>query len=330
MRWITVEDLDNPASPYADECIEAASQILWLLSGKKFAGQHSVTEVYRQPYRSSDMLTMTAGLIDGQVYNYCSACDSHAHGIWLRHRPVISVTSVYVGATLLSPSQYQILDSGFLGSPGGQGCWQSVADLTVSYIYGQPMPAMAKMAARELANQLVLASDNDENCRLPDRVTSVSRQGVSWAVLDPQDFLADGRTGLYTVDLFLKTVNPAKARARSRVFTPDVVQPARVNAPTQIFAATQYTVASTPGVPFTIPLPNVPTAVLPLTATVRSSRGQVWALPERMLVQDLSGDWSIVGEAGDTALVPTNAVIDFYSVEPHQLTHVARGQIVRP
>jgi hypothetical protein len=39
--------------------------------------------------------------------------------------------------------------------------------------------------------------------------------------LDPQDFLADGRTGIYAVDLFLKTHNPAQAVRPARVFTPD-------------------------------------------------------------------------------------------------------------
>jgi hypothetical protein len=62
----------------------------------------------------------------------------------------------------------------------------------------------------------------DEDCALPQRVTSISRQGVSYTLLDSQDFIDDVRTGLYAVDLFLKTVNPDKARAKSRVFSPDV------------------------------------------------------------------------------------------------------------
>jgi hypothetical protein len=45
---------------------------------------------------------------------------------------------------------------------------------------------------------------------------------VSYTLLDSQDFIDDVRTGVYAIDLFLKTVNPDKARAKSRVFSPDV------------------------------------------------------------------------------------------------------------
>ena len=57
---------------------------------------------------------------------------------------------------------------------------------------------------------------------MPQRVTSISRQGVSYTVLDNQDFIDELRTGLYVVDLFLKSTNPDKARAKARVFSPDV------------------------------------------------------------------------------------------------------------
>jgi hypothetical protein len=78
------------------------------------------------------------------------------------------------------------------------------------------------MAARTLAIEFAKLWAGDEDCALPQRVTSISRQGVSYTLLDSQDFIDDVRTGLYAVDLFLKTSNPDKARARARVFTPDV------------------------------------------------------------------------------------------------------------
>jgi hypothetical protein len=48
-------------------------------------------------------------------------------------------------------------------------------------------------------------------------------------LLDSQDFIEEMRTGLYAVDLFLKTVNPDKARAKSRVFSPDIPRARRTN-----------------------------------------------------------------------------------------------------
>jgi len=39
--------------------------------------------------------------------------------------------------------------------------------------------------------------------------------------IDNQDFIDELRTGLYAVDLFLKTTNPDRARAKAKVFSPD-------------------------------------------------------------------------------------------------------------
>jgi tetrahydromethanopterin S-methyltransferase subunit B len=52
---------------------------------------------------------------------------------------------------------------------------------------------------------------------------------VSYTLLDSQDFIDDMRTGIYAVDLFLKSVNPDKARAKARVFTPDIPRARRYN-----------------------------------------------------------------------------------------------------
>jgi hypothetical protein len=77
------------------------------------------------------------------------------------------------------------------------------------------------MAARTLAIEFAKLWSGDDDCALPQRVTSISRQGVSYTLLDSQDFIDDLRTGVYAVDLFLKSSNPDKARRRSRVFSPD-------------------------------------------------------------------------------------------------------------
>jgi hypothetical protein len=52
-------------------------------------------------------------------------------------------------------------------------------------------------------------------------VTSVSRQGVSYTILDNQEFIDELRTGLYEIDLFLKVTNPDNARRKSKVFSVD-------------------------------------------------------------------------------------------------------------
>jgi hypothetical protein len=56
-------------------------------------------------------------------------------------------------------------------------------------------------------------------------VQSITRQGISMAILDPFDFLDNGRTGVYQFDLWLATVNPTGLPRRSRVFSPDIARP---------------------------------------------------------------------------------------------------------
>jgi hypothetical protein len=77
------------------------------------------------------------------------------------------------------------------------------------------------------AIELIKAWEGDD-CALPDRVTSVTRQGISYTILDNQDFLENFRTGIYVIDLFLKTANPAKALAPSKVFSPDMPRARRM------------------------------------------------------------------------------------------------------
>lgn len=84
----------------------------------------------------------------------------------------------------------------------------------------QDLPANVRRAVDLLAAQLEAAATGGD-CVLPERVTSVSRQGMSWTLLDPQDFFEKGRTGIYEVDLLISTINPSRAKRRARVFSPE-------------------------------------------------------------------------------------------------------------
>src|SRR5690606_3831730 len=101
-------------------------------------------------------------------------------------------------------------------------------DFEVTYTYGSPPPVAGRMAARMLAIEFAKLWSGDEECSLPTRVTSVSRQGITFTILDSQDFIDDLRTGVYAVDLFLKSVNPNRAQAKAKVFSIDIPRPKRV------------------------------------------------------------------------------------------------------
>jgi hypothetical protein len=85
---------------------------------------------------------------------------------------------------------------------------------------------MLENAAAILACELVKAHLGVD-CALPARVQTLTRQGMSMAILDPQEFLAFGRTGLYEVDLAIAAVNPHGLRRRATAWSPEVKGRAR-------------------------------------------------------------------------------------------------------
>jgi hypothetical protein len=102
------------------------------------------------------------------------------------------------------------------------------ATLVVSYTYGAPPPDQVGLAIDALQCELDKAYANDDECRLPDRVTNISRQGLDMTLIDPQDFLTNGKTGLIEVDEALSFFNPSAAKTRARVFSPDYLPGRRV------------------------------------------------------------------------------------------------------
>jgi hypothetical protein len=99
-------------------------------------------------------------------------------------------------------------------------------DITVDYAYGSPPPPDIDRAINQLAQQFALADACSPNCKLPERVTSVAREGISYTLIDPQDFLTQGRTGLYFVDLVIGSYG---GKARSSIMSPELPPPRRIS-----------------------------------------------------------------------------------------------------
>jgi len=235
--WISVDELEDPLSPFAQEAVDAASFVLFHLSGRKYGGVRSTTESYCQVgldnlghvypstlANSGNGARVYPTVWDGKIINQIGGCCSTCgcpHLIRLRGVPVLSVQALSVGGRSFTDDEIALFDYSYVAAGTGR-CWSSCDDVEISYTYGSPPPAMGQVAARALANEYVWAVTDDDRCALPQRITQISRQGESWTLLDPQTFLSEGLTGIYRVDLFLRTVNPDRARMRARVFSPDI------------------------------------------------------------------------------------------------------------
>lgn len=235
--WITPEELGVYAdTEFAYEAAKAASYLMWSLSGRKYSGTTTVTERYVCATLSfrygPSVRNNKAELILGDVYNIpYTDMDSHTavtsdglspqSRLRLRGRPVQKIHTIRNRAgVIVDQSSYYLVDHSTIQATAGSR-W-TPCDIEVTYTYGTEPPALGRLAARTLAFEFCKLFNGDDDCMLPQRVTSVSRQGVSYTILDSQEFIDDLRTGLYVVDMFLKSVNPDKARAKARVFTPDV------------------------------------------------------------------------------------------------------------
>lgn len=227
--WITVDDLVEGDDPSAAWAVEAACWILYHLSGEKYAGIQSTTEVYTSRVReTSDVGLPVAQLQDGRIIHRAKGSSGVAR-FKLKHTPIRSIESIKVGGKLMDPSRYQLRNNTHIVRTDNR-LWDLTSELEISYTYGVNPPAMGIAAAIRLANEFIWNDQDSEKCTLPERISSsVSRQGVSYTVLDPQDFLDQGRTGITIVDMFINTANPAKAKKRPRVITPDGFKAERIN-----------------------------------------------------------------------------------------------------
>ena len=235
--WLTPEELGPYAnSEFAYEACKSASGILWAMSGRKYSGVTTVTERYvcmNRVFRlGASVNTYQAILLDGAVFNipsdqFDNFNDRVVDGlspesrIRLRGRPVQKIHQIRRrDGIIIDPSSYYLVDHSTVQAATGVP-W-TPCNLEITYSYGTYPPAMGKMAARTLALEFAKLWAGDDDCALPQRISTVSRQGVSYTLLDNQDFIDEMRTGIYAVDLFLKSTNPDKARAKSKVFSVDV------------------------------------------------------------------------------------------------------------
>ena len=249
--WVTVRDLgpEWENSDYAPEAVKAASYIMWALSGRKYSGVTTVTERYvRFAPLINTRLIQEAAILNSRVNKALSIVEpwvSAETRIRLRGQPVQEINTVRnIGGGIVSPDSYYVVDHSTLQF--SEGALIVPADIEVTYTYGAQPPVLGKMAARRVAIEFVKLWEGDTDCALPQRVTSVTRQGVTYTVLDSQDFLAEMRMGIYEIDLFLKAVNPNKAQKRSKVFSPDIPKARRYTPKASVYTAntvTDYVVA---------------------------------------------------------------------------------------
>jgi hypothetical protein len=146
------------------------------------------------------------------------------------------ITEVKVDGVELLPGEYRLDDNRFLVRLGD--IWPWCNDLnrddteggtwSVTAKYGRNVPEGGAVAVGELACEINKAI-NGEDCRLPQRITQLARQGVTITFPDSSSLFKEGRTGLYLTDMFIAAWNPNALRQPSRVYSVDRAGARRVD-----------------------------------------------------------------------------------------------------
>lgn len=220
-----------------------ASLIMWASTGRQFG----LCDVTIRPCGTgspcSDGSLLWSGfswfgggwipyLFNGTWFNcgcpgQCS-CDPRCQ-VMLPER-VDNVTEVKIGGATLTPSAYRVDNHRWLVRTDGD-CWPSCPEMdtdegvdlfTVTYQRGIAPPRPLLDAAGTLRCEFAKACTNNSSCRLPSRVQTLARQGVTTSFVDVDTLLDKGLTGITEVDMVIRAYNPRGLDRRMRVASPDI------------------------------------------------------------------------------------------------------------
>ena len=248
---ICCTDWDSYSAELQQQAIDYASLIMWAATAR----QYGLCDMVVRPcgptndcdssgwYYDTGGATWVPYIWNGTWRNcwcgssWCS-CDPTCQ-VYLPG-PVNSITEVRVGGATISASGYFVLDNTWLIRVDTDECWPLCADqnlapgdedaFQVSYVRGKTPPTALLNAAGSIACEYAKACLGLP-CRLPGRVASIARQGVSVNMVDVSELLTNGLTGIWEVDQVIRSINPKGLAGPTRFYSPDLQVPRQVTWP---------------------------------------------------------------------------------------------------
>lgn len=242
VKWTC--NLTGVSAEVTGTALEAASEVLFMLSGQRFG----LCEVTLRPCRRDCYGNYWRGwgswwefgtypqpaLINGAWYNMvCGFCGDNCSCTFVSETllpgPINSVTEVKVdGVVLIKGVDYRVDDYRKLVRLGG--VWPRCNDLNLAdtevgtwsttIVYGEPVPTLGQLAVGELACEFIKLLTTGE-CDLPPGVTNISRQGLSIDLAETSPDLLQFYAKFPISYLFLKTFNPSGLTIRPRMYDID-------------------------------------------------------------------------------------------------------------
>lgn len=268
--WATTADMcppciDSDIDPtLLDKGLVIASEVLYNLTGRAWPG--ATIDKIRPVGRDCWLWRGWRGLaVDGIYsgtmmpssgwlpYGWTPDPSLGYQGQWLSEIrlpgfPVVSVDKVTLDGVVLPVDRYRVDNRRTLVAlPHPSDAWRGwpvfqrdalavdqPGTFGVEYKWGElPPPGGVNSAAIygcELA--LGMSPKTIGACRLPKRVTTVTRAGMTMAIIDPMTIVKDGMVGLPEVDMWVASVWFGRRRRRASITAVDQRKPSRRNAAT--------------------------------------------------------------------------------------------------
>lgn len=263
VQWVTTQTVmdylgndaptDQAGQAQLASQIQAATEVLYALSGRQFPGQQELTvRPTARPEQIHDEMWVRnlsyyygwgyGGWSQNWLWGSCPGCNyrgcAGSTTIGLGHSPIISIESIQINGEILDPSSYRVDDQkwlvrqDYLTWPTCQKMYAPLGDpatFGVDFTFGENPPIAGQNACTILSAELYKASVPSlaGSCQLPKRISSITRQGVSIAVLDPMTYLEKGYLGISSIDMFIEAYNPYRQVRKPMVFSPDMVNVGR-------------------------------------------------------------------------------------------------------
>ena len=210
--WCSSEDVaarvrGTVPAELLQEVADRATGLLFVLSGRRFQGEKTVTASFE---------------VDSRGYVRLNP--------WAPVRRIVSSSvpvSLSPGGTYAATSR----SSGTsLYGPQGWGASLGSSIVTMTIEYGDNPPSSGRDAAAALAAHMLRADPRyaehvkgtpAEDDILPaSHITSITRQNVTYSFADRAALAREEQTGVYEVDLFLRAANPTGMRHQPKVVAP--------------------------------------------------------------------------------------------------------------
>jgi hypothetical protein len=236
---------DDYPQEVRDTALWLAATYLWAATGRQYGpcpitvrpSQGKGSEILYQDFAvmpGAQGLGVPGGpfLFGGTWFNSGCAtacCGASACGVVLRG-PVAGIEEVLIGDEVIPSSAYRVDVAGgawLLVRTDGE-CWPACQNFTadqgeegsfsITYLYGRALPEALAVATAQLACEWAKGLTGGA-CKLPAKMTRLSRQGVEVELESPEP---GDRTGIGQVDMVVAALNPSNRKSPPVLLSPDL------------------------------------------------------------------------------------------------------------